>query len=193
MTEPQLVHTPKNIIADPILLHGGPESIELFCRKFHAMVLMEIINNLSKISYVSATTFSIAGKLSQHWRNAFIIRFVDWFPETGKQTFLTEELRNYFISRGFTIEYGYIRNEETEHLPCLMKQTGFLNEVKFYLIIKPNKLFFLHRYILGLRPKNSSLPSRCRTLRPSGPRDATWSALRASRRLLRPLRLFFCF
>lgn len=141
--EPQLVNVvTKNIIADPILLHGGPESIELFCRKFHAMVLMEIINNLSKISYVSATTFSIAGKLSQHWRNAFIIRFVDWFPETGKQTFLTEELRNYFISRGFTIEYGYIRNEETEHLPCLMKQTGFLNEVKFYLIIKPNKLFF---------------------------------------------------
>lgn len=136
--EPQLVNVvTKNIIADPILLHGGPESIELFCRKFHAMVLMEIINNLSKISYVSATTFSIAGKLSQHWRNAFIIRFVDWFPETGKQTFLTEELRNYFISRGFTIEYGYIRNEETEHLPCLMKQTGFLNEVKFYLIIKP--------------------------------------------------------
>lgn len=133
----------KNVIADPMLLHGGPECIELFCRQFHAMALVDIVKMLDSISYVTDTKIRIAGKLSQHWRNIFITRFVGWFPKTGKYEFLTEELHNYFASRGFTIEYGYIRSCETEHLPCLLKQTGFLTGVDFYLIIKPNKFFFV--------------------------------------------------
>jgi hypothetical protein len=141
MSEVKLVVAAKNVPADPMLLHGGPESIELFCRKFHAMALIDIVDKLNEIDDINTTNFSIAGKFSQHWRNVFMSRFVDWFPETGKHTFLTDDLRNYFISRGFTIEYGFVRNYETEHLPCLLTRTGNPIEIKFYLVITPNKLF----------------------------------------------------